>query len=191
MDQDIHVPNDVVFHPSIVQQDTVVEKAELSQDALTLEQWKNVYQTLDPVSPRPQDNQQPTLLFGVFMSRTNFDRIQKAIQLVVFRATSQKIGQQSQEELLNLMQQVYINYARNTNERGLPRQHVFKFIRNQVARLNKIVTDYAAYNIVGNIETFKATLEQQESDRALDKRPISNNIKGTKQYREIEDVLQI
>lgn len=88
-------------------------------------------------------HQQPNKLNTMFFSMKNIERIQKMIKNDVFVKSKKKhvISRQSDEQLLIVMQSVYINNTYNIQQ----------FIENQITELNRLVVKECTKIILPNI----------------------------------------
>lgn len=96
-------------------------------------------------------HQQPNKLNTAFFSKKNIDDIQNAVKKDVFIRSGKKhvISRQSDEQLLIIMQSVFINNTYN----------IEVYIENQIGELNRIVVKECTKIIMPNIEQFIGYLD--------------------------------
>lgn len=152
---------------------------------LSKQERKAYIEKLNPVIDKTLINVQPTLLFYVFFSRENISTLQKNLRYSVNKWSGYHIGNQSVEELVILMENVYSSYARNIDEQRAPSKVLLKFIKTEIGRLNELVVSQAVPIIIDKIEQHVAYLKAVETPRSAASlaRPINTNITGTTVYR--------
>lgn len=145
---------------------------------------------LQPIADRPLDNSMPTILFFSFFSGINVDFIQSSLKESVFSFSRRRIGNQSEEELKNLMQHVYCDYSRNIDEYNTPKNIARESIKREVARLSKLTVDLGTPIIVNEMEQyiqFQKDFRRPFSSKSLD-RPQNSSLSGTRIYRKVDDL---
>lgn len=96
-------------------------------------------------------HQQPNKLNTVFFSKKNIDAIQNGIRKDVYIKSNKKhvISRQSDEQLLIIMQSIYINNTYN----------IELFVENQIQELNRLVIIECTKIILPNVEQFIGYLD--------------------------------
>ena len=115
----------------------------LSADRMISEQAPSqdlIYSTLKDLEKTPVSN--------VFFSKVNVDYLQQQMREIVYKASNNVIGRQSDEELLIIMRSIYLSDAKN-----LPYD-----INRQVAELNYLVLRYAVFGTKGILAKVKGYL---------------------------------
>lgn len=144
-----------------------------------------------PVAEHSFENQEKTLLFGVFMSQGNIDELQLRIRRRVFDASGFRVGNQSQTELVIAMLNVYGSYANSFNENLISKKSLFNVVRHEVDRLDGIVVKLVVPVIVNTAEQLTGSIKifNDPNPMASMPPPVSDSIYGTIEYRPIEKVL--
>lgn len=96
-------------------------------------------------------HQQPNKLNTIFFSKKNIDSIQDSIRKNVYIKSNKKyvISRQSDEQLLVIMQSIYINNTYN----------IELFLENQIYELNRLVIEESTKIILPNVEQFIGYLD--------------------------------
>jgi hypothetical protein len=146
---------------------------------------------LRPIARMTMDHQEGTMLFFAFMSRDNLGEIQLRIRRAVFENSGFKIGNQSESELLIAMQNIYKSYANNLNENLISKKALFKHIRTEVDRLDKILLKWVVPIIINSAEQRVSATDifnnpVKPTDLPL---PVNTSIVGAREFRETHDVL--
>ena len=118
-------------------------------------------------------NWEHTALSDAFFSRTNAQRIQKAITAEVYRRSGPKkfkIDDQDVDELKMIMRGMYLQYAKN---------NPFN-IEGQIQELNKLVIEWAAPRIISEIEQYQFYLNDISHLPIPLEKPLSMSSAGTK-----------
>ena len=118
-------------------------------------------------------NWEHTALSDAFFSRTNAQRIQKAITSEVYRRSGPKkfkIDDQDVDELKMIMRGMYLQYAKN---------NPFN-IDGQIQDLNKLVIEWAAPRIISEIEQYQCYLNDISHLPIPLEKPLSMSSAGTK-----------
>jgi hypothetical protein len=118
-------------------------------------------------------NWEHTALSDAFFSRTNAQRIQKAITSEVYRRSGPKkfkIDDQDVDELKMIMRGMYLQYAKN---------NPFN-IDGQIQDLNKLVIEWAAPRIISEIEQYQFYLNDISHLPIPLEKPLSMSSAGTK-----------
>ena len=118
-------------------------------------------------------NWEHTTLSDTFFSRTNAQRIQKAITKEVYRRSGPKqyqIDDQDVDELKMIMRGMYLQYAKN---------NPFN-IEGQIEELNQLVIEWAAPRIISEIEQYQYYLNDISHLPIPLEKPISMSSAGTK-----------
>lgn len=146
---------------------------------------------LDPVAEKTLNNVQPTLLFSFFFSKNNIATLQRDLRYVVNKWSGHHVGDQSEAELVIIMQKVYKENARMVDENTAPTKALLRHIKNQLGILNEITVNEAAPLIINQVEQHMSYLKQLETPRSALSlaRPMDTSITGTKQYRSPTSVL--
>jgi len=122
-----------------------------------------------------------TLLSKVFFSRDNMKIIQNAIRAEVYRLTENKyvIGEQSESQLEIIMRSIYLQFA----------YPGVKCITSEVKRLNKVVVEDIVPNLISEVLQYDSYLADIKVANKIMDLPRDVSIKGTKQLRPIDNVL--
>ena len=122
-----------------------------------------------------------TLLSKVFFSNGNFQIIQNAIRAEVYRLTENKyiIGEQSESQLEIIMRSIYLQFA----------YPGVKDITAEVKRLNKVVVEDIVPNLISEVLQYDSYLADIKVANKVMDLPRDVSIKGTKQFRPIDNVL--
>ncbi len=191
-----------IFHPSIFQAvpgvrgeiPAVTTQPQRSPSAITQAENDRLYNELKPVIEITLDNvvrEKQTTLFIFFFSEKNVAVLQKSIRYTVFKWSGYHIGYQSKVELIRLMEDVFMKFAKHINELTVNKKELFRFIYYEVSRLNNIVIQQAVPQIIDQVEQFfeyVKSREQRITSLALS-RPTDNNVTGTTLYRSHSDIL--
>ena len=138
------------------------------------------------------NNTIPTLLYRLFFSVPNMAVLQKNIKYSVFKNNGYQIGDQSEIELIRIMEDVYDQYAENAEELYIPSKALFRFNYAQIIKLNKLVVNIAVPFIIEQITQHMAYMELVKTPMSPTslRRPESTNITGLRQYRSaVGDIL--
>lgn len=79
-----------------------------------------------------------------YFDKSNVDHLQKQMITQVFKLTNNKIGRQSDDELLIIMKSIFLQYGRNDDNN----------INKQIEELNSRVLEYSVNNIVSSIKQY-------------------------------------
>jgi len=169
---------------------------DLTDPPLTLAEKQTLYRQFDPVAARVGNGggiigMMPSMLFSAFFSKQNFAVLQKMIKVAVFKWSGQRIGDQSIQELQNVMQSLFRDYATIVDECKTSRKQLLSHIKNEVARLDGIVISAVVPFIVNEVEqrTTLNTFLESGADKAAFDRPVADTIYGQVSYRPITDIL--
>jgi hypothetical protein len=145
---------------------------------------------LKPKVQRTDKNIIPTLLFSTFFSERNVEILQGLIIKTVHVWSSKKynIGKQSEVTLLQIIDEVYEDYAQHVDELSIPRVQLKKFISKEVLRLNELLVDVAVPIIINGVEQHKKYLEQSTRIPVNLITQSYTGITGTKEYRSFDDL---
>lgn len=125
-------------------------------------------------------HQQPNKLNTIFFSKKNIDSIQDSIRKNVYIKSNKKhvISRQSDEQLLVIMQSIYINNTYN----------IELFLENQIYELNRLVIEESTKIILPNVEQFIGyldTVDKPVIPMAYGKATSSAGEKTTSLFRNI------
>jgi len=112
-----------------------------------------------------------TMLDYLFFSNRNIQIIQNAIRKQVHDISGHLIGNQSQNELLQIMRSIFFL--------NLPLE--FPNVTENIKFLNKAVIDQALPKILTNLKQYLIYLKDSNRQRLPFQRPQEESIKGTKQ----------
>jgi hypothetical protein len=144
---------------------------------------------LNPIIENTLTNIIPDLLFYFFFSKDNFESLQRNIRYMVHKYSGYNIGNQSESDLIIIMESIYNEYAKHVDDKGTPVDILFKHIREQLVILNKFVLQESVPIIINGILQkvgFISTFENKDTTR-LD-RPVNTNVSGTQVYRTIDQL---
>lgn len=131
----------------------------------------------------------PSLLYNAYFSKENLMYIQKALQLQVKQVSGYSVPTQDPDALLVFMVNVYTEHARHVNEDTMPIMTVINETRREIQRLNAIVLASVVPTVIVNVESLKRTVERINNPaKELLPMPVSTSIKGTIEYRPIDDI---
>lgn len=162
---------------------------------MTKKEKQALYDLLDPISPRVNNgggilDVLPSMLFSTFFAKDNYIVIQKLIKITVFKWSGQRIGDQSFQEIQNVMQSIFRDYATTVDECRTPRKELLSHIKNEVARLDNLVVTAVVPSIVNQVEqrlAFNTTIDQGQTKASFE-RPIADNVYGQMSYRPVSDI---
>jgi hypothetical protein len=139
---------------------------------------------------RTEKNIIPNLLFATFFSERNVEILQYLIiQTVhIWSSKNYNIGKQSEVTLLQIMDEVYEDYAQHVDEFSIPRLQLKKFILREVGRLNELLVEVAVPIIINGIEQHKKYLQLSTRIPLNLITPSYTGITGTKEYRSFDDL---
>lgn len=133
----------------------------------------------------------PSLLYAFFMSKANLALLQKQLRYVVFKWSGYHIGDQSALNLALAMESIYETYAKHIDESRTSSKVLFKWINKEITRLNELLINECAPNIINNVEqhmSYMNSVQHPTSDASL-ARPIDTRVTGTMEYRDINDIM--
>jgi len=131
----------------------------------------------------------PTLLYNAYFSKQNMIYIQKALQLQVRQVSGYSVPIQDPDALLIIMVNVYKDHARHINEDTTPIMTIIQETRKEIQRLNAIVLTVVVPTVIVNVESLRRTVERIENPGSvLPPMPVSTSLKGTIEYRPIDDI---
>lgn len=113
--------------------------------------------------------QQPSALGAAFFSPGNVDDIQRRLHDIVFRKTRYRIDRQSDEQLLIIMRNVFVNFARF--EGDVPRE---------VRRLDDLVLAEVVPQVGAGLAQYLAYIRDASTLPTPIARGQSTTVKGTK-----------
>lgn len=114
-----------------------------------------------------------TPLSDIFFSRSNFDKLQEAIQAEVYRASGPKkyrIDRQDVDEMKTIARAMYLQYAKNSPYN----------VQGQVNELNEMVIKWCAPRILSEIEAHFFYLQDISTLPVPLPQPIHLSSAGTK-----------
>lgn len=150
-----------------------------------LEALKSKYTPLQVTTIR----EMPTLLYNAYFSKQNMIYIQKALQLQVRQVSGYSVPVQDPDALLIIMVNAYKEHARHVNEDTLPIFTIIQETRKEIQRLNAIVLTVVVPTVIVNVESLRRTVERIENPASvLPPMPVSTSLKGTIEYRPIDDI---
>lgn len=125
-----------------------------------------------------------TPLSNVYFSSKNMDNIQKLLRYQVYKEMNVVIDNQSREHLVNIMQSVFLKHDKNILKGTL------EMYRDEIRRLNDITIQEILPHIVSEIQQHMDYLRDIKNDsyKMID-RPENDNIKGTREYKSVVDVM--
>jgi len=91
---------------------------------------------------------QPTPLSNLYFSDLNRNAIQEGLRNLVYKATKEVIGKQSDIELIQIMRSIYTKNA----------VHYPKNIVEEVKRINTLVLEFAVKNVISEVKMRKQYL---------------------------------
>lgn len=133
----------------------------------------------------------PSLLYAFFMSKANIALLQKQLRYVVFKWSGYHIGDQSPLKLALAMEGIYEAYGKHIDESRTSSKVLFKWIHKEIERLNELLINECAPNIINNVEqhmSFMKSVARPTSEASLD-RPIDTRVTGTMEYRDISEIM--
>jgi len=149
---------------------------------LTPTERKNIVKKMVPATRIRTGNGYGGILLSSFMSRQNTNNLHHIIRHLVKQFSGHAIGQQSDMELTGIMLAVYKAHAVDVNEDVTPRDDLVRHVRNEILRLNTLVSQAVVPGVVNAVEQhlgFLAAVEKPRSDASL-ALPVNTNTKGTK-----------
>jgi hypothetical protein len=89
------------------------------------------------------------------------------------------------------MGQIYDGNARNIDEANAPSKYLFRYIRQELERLNEIVVNETVPIIIDALEQHVSYLKQVDKPRSPESlsRPMDTKITGIAEYRSPTDIL--
>lgn len=162
------------------------------KDLLTKEEFDDIKEKLNVIMDKTLTNVIPDLLFYFFFSKDNVDSLQRNIRYLVNKYSGFNIGNQSESDLLIIMESIFNQYGKHLDDLGTPKDVLFPHIHEQLKLLNKLVLQEAVPIIINGIEQkvgFLNTLENKDTSK-LD-RPVNTSVSGTKMFRSIEQIQQL
>lgn len=122
-----------------------------------------------------------TLLSKVFFSNANMQIIQNAIRAEVYRLTDNTyvIGEQSESQLEIVMRSIYLQFSYPGVDD----------ITAEVKRLNGVVVKDVVPGVISEVLQYDGYLKDIKVRNKVMDLPKDSNIKGTKQMRPIDNVL--
>jgi hypothetical protein len=156
------------FHPSIFQNPAIW--AQRQTDATRAKIDRNtaakVQQSLRGsgfyCTVNSSDERSP-LLFAAFLSAPNLDTLDLMIRAGIRQSTGFKVGRQSRKELIEIMERVYDEHARNCDELLQPWCDAKACIRKEVARLNCLVAEKALREADANVRSHLKYLQDAQN----------------------------
>lgn len=147
-----------------------------SSDILSHQNYKK-----DPNQNTTRGIVEKSLLSQVFFSPENMKIIQNAIRAEVYRLTDNKyiIGEQSYSELEIVMRSIYLQFS----------YPGVKDITSEVKRLNMVVIKNIVPDLISEVLQYNHYLKDIQVRNKIMDLPSNQNIKGTKQLRDISNVL--
>lgn len=166
--------------PNIMWYRSSVQRVDARLDAL-----RERYTPLQVTTVR----EMPSLLYNAYFSKENLMYIQKALQLQVKQVSGYSVPMQDPDALLVFMVNVYTDHARHVNEETTPIMTIITETRREIQRLNAIVLASVVPTVIVNVESLKRTVERINNPaKELPPMPVSTSLKGTIEYRPIDDI---
>lgn len=133
------------------------------------------------------------LLADLFFSDSNIKNIQNLIKFTVHAKTSERIDDQSQDELFIIMRSVFLSYAQfpPALENGLTNDEtnaIKEMYRKEIHRLNELVINETVPDIISQLKQYKDYLRDISTAPFIEN-PQNVSIKGQREYRSITEVL--
>lgn len=136
-----------------------------------------------------------SLLTLLFFSKKNIENIQNVIKQKVFEKTNKVVDKQNPTELMVIMRSIYLEYSSHppmlTDKLNDEQKvQILKMYTNEIQRLNSLVIDYVFPNVLSGLQQYIAYLRDASSQPYQKNQPDSgDNVKGTREYRSITQVL--
>ena len=111
-----------------------------------------------------------TQLSDLYFSQANVDYLQDSIISNIYNLTNQKIGKQSEDELMIVMRSIFLQNSTNNDSN----------FNSQINILNKKVLDYCVNNVKTNLLQHNDYIKHITSERKVMDKPQFVNIKGEK-----------
>lgn len=188
--ENVVIDNFSMSHPSIFQtkdwSSTPTYQFSENDLPLTKKIVQTYYSLLKPVIPSTS-NSISTLLFYTFFSEHNLKVLNKQIIDTVYKWSKHMTCEQSQTTLVQLMEYIYENNARNIDEYTAPKSITIKHIKAQIIILNGLVIDKAVPIIIDGIQQHLAYLDQVDKPKVVD-RPVFDDSYGTYEYRTTDQI---
>ena len=124
----------------------------------------------------------------LFFSSDNIQILQDMIRYTVHKHSNFVIGNQSETELLIVMRSIYFQYSNNPIITNLQTQK--KQIRAEIDRLNKIVVNQIVPDVISETQQYIDYLRDIETPAIGPDMPSNPSVKGTKNLRDISEILR-
>ena len=114
-----------------------------------------------------------TRLSEIFFGKCNIELLQKIIAYDVYKKIGEKIGKQSEHELLIIMRSYFLQEANNvlTNDED---------IKNEIRKLDILIKDECVKRIIVMVKQHKAYIKEIDNVAIPLDRAESTNVKGRK-----------
>lgn len=130
-----------------------------------------------------------TLFSKMYYSRKNMNNLQNQIIYYVHKETGNVISKQSDNELLIVMRSAYLQHSKNPIFGDLKKPEELDKLRQEINNLNQITIDYIVPDIVSQILQYKRYLVDITQNIVPMPRQVNPSIKGTKEFRDIKELM--
>lgn len=135
-----------------------------------------------------------TLLTFLYFSKDNIDNIQKLLKMLVFKQMNTVIDDQSNTELMIIMRSIFLEYSQHPplideGMSDITKKRLYKMYSDEVSRLNELVLNELVPLTCSQLQQYLTYIHDASTPRVFMEKPITDTLKGEKEYRSITSVL--